>query len=124
MATIEIIKPDVFGVFPQKTLDISLVNSSIVLDLRGGSWDYLTIQGVYDGAVTLGSLVNKIQISNTGATADAVDFSTAVTLSVAGMTTYLRVTAISFVHITFTTAGTSGMFRFIAKAAKQGLGAM
>lgn len=110
MAQIVVIKPDARGVFPEAVFeDISIKNDSIVFDLTDG-WDYFTYQLIYAGSVTIGSLVNAIQISNDGA--NPVDFpSGAVTQSTSGFSSLLGVTAVRYVHSTLTTAGTSGKFK-------------
>lgn len=108
------------GVFPSATLNIANVNEGLVLSISDQKWDYLTIQETYDGAISAGSVVVKILVSNSGSQADAVDFPTgAVTLSAAGMTALQRVTSFGFVHIVVTTAGTSGTYRIWAVASKQ-----
>ena len=120
MPQVQVIKPDAFGIFPHVTFeDISQVNDSFVFEL-GGSWDYMTIQLVPLGDVTLGSLVNKIRCSNDGA--NPLDFTSgAVTLSTATITSQLTVTAVRYVHSTLTTAGTSGKLRLFAVAARKRL---
>jgi hypothetical protein len=119
MAHVRFIKPAAGGIFPVATFeDISFVNDSIVFDLSDG-WDYLTIQLVQAGSVTLGSFVNKIQMSNDGG--NPQDFSTPVTLSTASITSVLSVSSIRYVHSTITTAGTSGKLKLYAVASRRRL---
>lgn len=117
MAQTETIKPKADGTFEVKKLLVTDVNASLIFDLRGGSWDYMTIQAVADGTADLTSLVNKVRISNDGAT--PIDFTTgAVTLSTATITAPLTISATNFVHLTFTTAGTGGYVSFHARVSR------
>ena len=117
MAQIEVVKPNRDGTFPEARLIVTDVNASVVFDLRGDDWQYMTIQMIARGAIDLTSLVNKVRISNDGS--NPVDFPAgAVTLSAVGITTALTVTAINFLHVTFTTAGTSGTVAFLARASR------
>lgn len=116
MATVEILKADpATGKFPDRTIDIANVNEAFGYDV--GTWDYFTLQVLASGSVTLGSHVLKVQKSNNGA--DPVDFASAVTQSTDGMTELLDVTAVGYVIVKNTTAGTSGNRRLIARAQRQ-----
>lgn len=121
MAQTVIYKPDPKGAFPIGTYDdISLVNTSFIYDLTDGGWDYFTLQVATSGDVTLGSIVHKIRFSNDGS--NPIDFSPAITQSVAGHTGLLTITGIGFVHSTLTTAGTSGALKLYARAARKKVG--
>ena len=110
----KLLTPKIDGSYETTQLDIS-VTDQIVYDVRG--WSTFTLQAVQDGAVTVGSLVIKVQVSNDGANPN--DFpSGAVTRSTAGISDLLTVVAYGYVHVKITTAGTSGNFRFIAQASR------
>ena len=118
MATVEVLKPDARGVYPVRSINLANVNEAVIFAV--GDWDYMTIQRINSGSVSLGSEVLKIQQSNDGC--NAVDFSSAVTLNDVGMSALLTVTGIGFVHATNTTAGSSGTIQLIAKARRNSRG--
>ncbi len=103
------------GKYPDQTLIVTEVNSSVVFDT--GGWDSFTLQMTKDGDADLTSMVLKVQKSNDAR--NPVDFASAVTQSSEGMTAKQDVTAIGFVHAKITTAGTSGRIRLFARAQKQ-----
>lgn len=111
MATIPHVKPDPSGKFPDVSIDVANVNEAVIFDVAG--WDYFTLQMVKDGGADVTSLVLKVQKSNDGA--HPVDFASAVTQSVEGMTAVQTITCMGYVHATATTAGTSGTIRLHAR---------
>lgn len=116
MSQIQVIQPDSNGAFPSVVLTVTDSKCGVVFDL-GGKYDKFSLQMVKDGSADLTSLVHKVQISQDGA--NPVDFTSPVTLNAAGFIATQTVTAIRYVHSTFTTAGTSGNVRLFARAAKQ-----
>jgi hypothetical protein len=96
-------------------LDLTPVDGAVIYDVRDMST--FTLQAVANGAVTVGSLVIKVQVSNDGANPN--DFpSGSITRSTAGISTQLDVVAYNYVHVIVTTAGTSGTFMLHAVASK------
>ena len=87
MAEYKILKPNADGDYDNNArIDISVANEQLIFDVSG--WNTLTLQAVSDGAVTVGSLALKIQVSNDGANPN--DFpSGAVTRSTAGISAQL-----------------------------------
>lgn len=115
MATIQNIAANASGEYRSVSIDISNANEQVIFDVR--DWSSFSIQAIQDGAVTVGSLVQKVQVSQDAA--NPVDFpSGGVTLSAAGISAILNVISYGYVHCIITTAGTSGSFRLFARASK------